>query len=62
MSVMVKNKLFNPAGDREFEKRLIIGGNSTNLFELNNIKYDWAMKLYRDRWLQPLEGIHWHVL
>ena len=47
MSVMIKNKLFNPAGDREFEKRLIIGGNSTNLFELNNIKYDWAMKLYR---------------
>lgn len=47
MSVMSKNKLFNPAGDREFEKRLIINGNSTNLFELNNIKYDWAMKLYR---------------
>jgi len=44
---MSKNKLFNPAGDREFEKRLIINGNSTNLFELNNIKYDWAMKLYR---------------
>jgi len=44
---MRRNKLFNPAGDREFEKRRIIGGNSTNLFELNNIKYDWAMKLYR---------------
>ena len=47
MSVMVKNKLFNPAGDREFEKRLIIGGGNSILFELNNIKYDWAMKLYR---------------
>jgi ribonucleoside-diphosphate reductase beta chain len=42
-----KNRLFNPKGDREFEKRRLINGNSTNLFELNNIKYDWAMTLYR---------------
>lgn len=42
-----KNKLFNPKGDRDFDKRRLINGNSTNLFELNNIKYDWAMKLYR---------------
>ncbi len=44
---MNKNKLFNPDGDREFEKRRLIQGNSTNLYELNNIRYDWAMTLYR---------------
>lgn len=44
---MQRNKLFNPKGDSAFEKRRLIDGNSTNLFELNNIKYDWAMKLYR---------------
>ncbi|MCJ8347122.1 ribonucleotide-diphosphate reductase subunit beta [bacterium] len=44
---MKKNKLFNSDGDRDFGKRKLIGGNSTNLFELNNIKYDWAMTIYR---------------
>ncbi len=42
-----RNKLFNPEGERAFEKRRLIGGNSTNLLELSNIKYEWAMKLYR---------------
>ncbi|PCJ20550.1 MAG: ribonucleotide-diphosphate reductase subunit beta [Candidatus Cloacimonadota bacterium] len=45
--LMKKNKLFNPDGDKDFGKRRLIGGNSTNLFELNNIKYDWAMPIYR---------------
>lgn len=44
---MQKNKLFNPDGDKDSSNRSIIQGNTTNLFELNNIKYDWAMKLYR---------------
>ncbi|MFD1677901.1 ribonucleotide-diphosphate reductase subunit beta [Alicyclobacillus fodiniaquatilis] len=42
-----RTKLFNEAGDRDWGKRRIIGGNSTNLIELNNIKYDWAYRLYR---------------
>jgi len=44
---MQKNKLFNPDGDKDPNNRTLIQGNTTNLFELNNIKYDWAMKLYR---------------
>lgn len=42
-----KKKLFNEAGDRDWGKRRIIGGNTTNLIELNNVKYDWATKMYR---------------
>jgi ribonucleoside-diphosphate reductase beta chain len=43
-----KNKLFNEFGDSESSKRKIIGGNSTGLIELNNSKYDWATKMYRN--------------
>lgn len=42
-----KKKLFNEDGDRDWGKRRIIGGNTTNLIELNNVKYDWATKMYR---------------
>ena len=42
-----RKKLFNERGDREWTKRRMIGGNTTNLIELNNIKYDWAYKMYR---------------
>ncbi|AZN42861.1 ribonucleotide-diphosphate reductase subunit beta [Paenibacillus albus] len=42
-----KKKLFNEEGDRDWGKRRIIGGNTTNLIELNNVKYDWATKMYR---------------
>lgn len=42
-----KKKLFNPEGiDNKIEKK-IIGGNTTNLFNLNNNSYKWAIKLYR---------------
>lgn len=44
---LTKKKLFNEHGDRDWGKRKIIGGNTTNLIELNNVKYDWAYKLYR---------------
>lgn len=40
-------KLFNKMGDRDWGKRRIIGGNTTNLIELNNIKYEWANRIYR---------------
>lgn len=44
---LTKKKLFNEYGDRDWGKRRMIGGNTTNLIELNNVKYDWAYKLYR---------------
>jgi ribonucleoside-diphosphate reductase beta chain len=42
-----RTKLFNEAGERDWGKRRIIGGNTTNLIELNNIKYEWAYRMYR---------------
>jgi ribonucleoside-diphosphate reductase beta chain len=47
MDNLTKKKLFNEHGDRDWGKRRIIGGNTTNLIELNNVKYDWASKMYR---------------
>jgi len=44
---LTRKKLFNEHGDRDWGKRLMIGGQTTNLIELNNIKYDFAYKLYR---------------
>jgi ribonucleoside-diphosphate reductase beta chain len=44
---MELKKLFNPDGDDSLQERSIIGGNTTNLFNLNNVKYTWANKLYR---------------
>lgn len=44
----IKEKLlFNPDGSDDLNNRRVIGGNSTNLFNLNNTKYTWANKLYR---------------
>lgn len=43
----MKKKLFNPNGTDVVSKRRIIKGDSTNLFNLNNIKYKWASSLYR---------------
>lgn len=45
---LTKKKLFNEHGERDWGKRRMIGGDSTNLIELNNIKYDFAYKLYRN--------------
>ena len=42
-----KKLLFNPEGSDEIKDRKILGGNSTNLFNLNNVKYKWANQLYR---------------
>lgn len=47
MQGLQKNLLFNEAGDRDARMRRIVGGNSTHLIELNNIKYAWAVGLYR---------------
>lgn len=42
-----ENLLFNPKGSDELEDRKLLGGNSTNLFNLNNVKYKWANKIYQ---------------
>ena len=47
MEKMRRKLLFNPDGTDEISQRKLTGGNTTNLFNLNNVKYDWASKLYR---------------
>jgi len=47
MAELQKKRLFNEEGDRDWGMRRMIGGNTTNLIELNNVKYDWATKMYR---------------
>ena len=42
-----RKKLFNPLGDDSLSKRRVIKGDSTNIFNLNNVKYQWANQLYR---------------
>jgi len=44
---MQRKKLFNPDGNDSLKARQIIRGNVTNLFNLNNVKYTWANRLYR---------------
>lgn len=42
-----KNRIFNPSGDDSTSSRTIIKGNSTGLFQLNAVKYNWAKSLYQ---------------
>ena len=44
---MDRKKLFNPLGNDSLTERKIIKGDSTNIFNLNNVKYQWANHLYR---------------
>ncbi|MGC8852201.1 MAG: ribonucleotide-diphosphate reductase subunit beta [Hydrogenobacter sp.] len=44
---MNRTLIFNPEGERSASNRRIIKGNSTNIMELNNIKYPWAFDLYK---------------
>lgn len=46
-NLMLKKRLFNPEGIDTLPERKMIEGNSTNIFNLNNVKYNWATKLYR---------------
>ena len=39
--------LFNENGDIEVPKRRMIGGNTTNLNDFNNLKYTWVSSWYR---------------
>lgn len=47
MEKLCKKLLFNPLGNDDVNDRKIIGGNTTNLFNLNNVKYKWTQELYR---------------
>lgn len=44
---MLANPIFNPSGNDDVSKRTIIKGNSTGLFQLNAVKYNWAKNLYQ---------------
>lgn len=44
---MEKKLLFNSEGDDRPFNRRIINGNTTNLFNLNEVKYPWAQVYYR---------------
>lgn len=39
-------KIFNPDGSDLKQDRRIFGGNSTNVINLNNVKYGWATQLF----------------
>ena len=41
------NPIFNPQGDDRIENRSIWFGNTTNLMQLNDVRYTWATGLYQ---------------
>ncbi|MBP9812381.1 ribonucleotide-diphosphate reductase subunit beta [Candidatus Gracilibacteria bacterium] len=45
--IIDKNPIFNPLGKDNVEDRTIIKGNTTGLFNLNAVKYQWAKSLYQ---------------
>lgn len=47
METLAKKPLFNPDGDTDVRLRRMIGGNTTNLNDFNNMKYSWAGDWYR---------------
>lgn len=47
MEQLRRRPLFNPHGDVEVQHRKIIGGNTTNLNDFNNMKYSWVSGWYR---------------
>ncbi len=44
---IVRNKIFNPAGNDDTSVRTIIKGSTTGLFNLNAVRYPWAKSLYQ---------------
>jgi len=47
MAKLVRKMLFNPDGDIDVRARRMIGGNTTNLNDFNNMKYTWVSDWYR---------------
>lgn len=44
---IVRRPLFNPQGSIDLASRRLIGGDTTNLNDFNNIKYSWVSNWYR---------------
>ena len=42
-----RKALFNASGDIDVSKRRMIKGNTTNLNDFNNMKYNWVSDWYR---------------
>ena len=42
-----RNTVFNPSGDTDLRLRRMIGSNTTNLNDFNNMKYSWVSDWYR---------------
>lgn len=40
-------KLFNPTGNDDLKARQVWGGDTTGIQNLNNVKYEWALRLYK---------------
>nr|WP_304097082.1 ribonucleotide-diphosphate reductase subunit beta [Mitsuokella multacida] len=47
MASLKKRPLFNPEGDIDVTQRRLIGGNTTNMNDFNNLKYTWTADWYR---------------
>ncbi len=47
MTTLQKKALFNPQADTRFERRRLIGGETTNLMMLSRNKYKWSYPLYK---------------
>ena len=47
MASLRKRPLFNPEGDIDVTQRRLIGGNTTNMNDFNNLKYTWTSDWYR---------------
>ena len=47
MAKLTRKPLFNPDGDTDVLQRRMIGGNTTNLNDFNNMRYPWVSDWYR---------------
>lgn len=45
--MLERKKLFNENGDDSLTQQKIVGGNSTGILNLNNVKYSWVKPLFR---------------
>ncbi len=46
-NLLKANQIFNPTWNDDVSSRTIIKGNTTGLFQLNSVKYNWAKSLYQ---------------
>lgn len=47
MTTIERNRIFNPEGTDDVSARTIIKGDTTGLFNLNEVKYPWAKSMYQ---------------